>query len=1025
MLLRVLLWTLVTTAHAIPSINLPINAQVPPVARANQPFRFVFSESTFTSTTGNISYALSKSPAWLKLEGSGRTLVGFPTIGDTGAITVDLTASDDTGTVTMSVTLVVSTDPGPGLGLPLEDQLSAYGASSSPNSIMLAPSTPLALSLSPDTFTNTNSETVYYALCANHTPLPSWIQFDPKKLAFSGRAPQSISLAGVSQIFDIELTASNVVGFADAIVMFKIVIESHLLAFSNHLQIINVTAGSLVDVPVLQQNLLLNGQRLNKSAITHVSATTPPWLMLDSTTLVLSGMPPENATDQNFTITVTDGDGDSASTMVILQTSNRSSNALLKSIGVTNATAGTDFLYSLNSTLNAPRASLSVDLGMALDWLEYDKDARIIKGRPPNDLNPQHVVVNITAVQDGESQSELLVIAVQNAHQATQTAMETASHSATLGSQESSRKTAAASGSQAHVQRNWIAAAVILPLATCLGAVVLFAYCWKRRRRTEKRAYIDQSPSSPKQHISQPIVHEKTQQAIEGAAMSGGLLGKKASSRISMPPKLPWTWPDGSNKRDSQIRLSKTSFGERSQRPDSWQKFTANFANVTHSKFRTTSDFNRIPEEMTPRKTDNVKDMGQNALRDTVDKNDTTTAITPLKKHAKQLRESSTMSLGSSGQLYSQIMGGRRNPGRGHGSMLFSNMCEDPPRGRRSMGPPLFGIVQKSWKNMKESQSTSEWTDTTGDSSSQEHDHRIRNYRTRQPTIRPVWPSQTLGEQTSRSTTNPAPPLYVPKSARLRRSENPFLSGGSIYSRDFSRRGTFLDAPPWRNPRHSISPRRNRSEAIDHDLTSEGQKMGRSYSRSSSVHPHLPSSPSRPSKPPEHRLSRFDYSYAPRVIGVFPPIPHSDDKDSIMSIDPRYESPVPSETQSLYNYNLDMDAFRELDNIPSPERQRYLNPLPPSSLDTEDARPGLSAAFLASRRESGPLQKLSHMVPRLEDDSIGGDERTIRSDDEASVNVKGSPRGKRLDQQIGLRQGDPANTSMRGEIKRSGSSSFL
>lgn len=90
--------------------------------------------------------------------------------------------------------------------------------------------------------------------------------------------------------------------------------------------------------------------------------------------------------------------------------------------------------------------------------------------------------------------------------------------------------------------------------------------------------------------------------------------------------------------------------------------------------------------------------------------------------------------------------------------------------------------------------------------------------------------------------------------------------------------------------------------------------------------------------------------------------------------------------------------------------------------------------MLASRRESGPLQKLSHVAPRQEDSIGGGDdyERTIRSEDEVSedidvdgdVNLRGR-RGRRLGQQVGWRQGDPANMSMRGEIGRGGSSSFL
>ncbi|KAL9131775.1 MAG: hypothetical protein Q9217_000380 [Psora testacea] len=1012
MVLIALLWTLIATAYAAPSINLPINAQVPPVARVNQPFKFIFSESTFTSPTGNINYALSKSPAWLALEGSSRTLSGLPNTEDAGSVIVYLLASDDAGAVIMPVTLVVSVDRGPGLGLPLEEQLPGYGAFSAPNNILLSPSEPLALSFSPSTFTNTNSDTVYYALCANNTPLPSWIHFESTKLAFSGMSPQVNPPGDISQSFSIKLAASNVVGFSDATVEFQIVVESHLLAFSNNFQVIRFTPGSPVNISMLQSNLLLDGQQANRSAITQVSAANPSWLALDSHALVLAGLPPENATDQNFTVTVTDAYGDSASIVAILQKSDSSPTALLNPIGAANATIGSDFVYQLKNIVNAPGAQVTIDLGTASAWLKYDRDALVIKGHLPNGLVPQQLLINVTATQDTESQSEILTIAVQNADQAGSSATETAPSSSTSGTREGSQATVAAPRSRERVQRGWIAAAVILPLAACLRMAYLFACCWKRRRRLERRTYIDGSASTSRAYISQPINDEGKQLASEKGEMSGGLLSRRTSSKISLPPKLPWIW---------QIRSSKTSLGEGSQRPDSWHRFAVNFSNAAQPKSKAPSDFSRIPEEK-------IEGGAQCA---TADGPNTTMKVSPLKKHPKRLRESSTVSLHSSGQLYQQVAGGfghgRRDPGRGHGNLLSSGTAEGRSRGPRPMGPPGFGAVQKSWRSAKESKSTSEWTDTTGESASQGRDYVTRGHHSRQPTIRPIWPSRRLSNQALKSPTARAPPLPIPKSVRLRRSENPFLSGGSIYGRHFSHRSASFNATTLKYPRERISPKRSSSGALRNDPSaSEKQGPSHSYSQSSSVlFPSRPS-PSKSQYLPEDRSSRFDYGIAPRIIDIFQDFPHSDTRGSVMSIDPQYESAIPSQSQSMYEYNLEEDPFGDNGEVRPSWPPRYPDPLRSHSADGDDALPGSSAAMLASRLASGPLQRLSRMAQPMEEDSISGDDRTARSDEAASVKVKvRSPRGRRLGQQIGLRHGESANRSMRGEIKRSGSGSFL
>ena len=121
--------------HGTPSINLPINAQVPPVARPNQAYKFVFSDSTFSWAGSSIHYGLSNYSGWLQLDSSSRAFSGTPGSADAASFAVSLVATDETGSTSMSVTFVASTDPGPGLGTSVAEQLSAFGPVSSPDSI--------------------------------------------------------------------------------------------------------------------------------------------------------------------------------------------------------------------------------------------------------------------------------------------------------------------------------------------------------------------------------------------------------------------------------------------------------------------------------------------------------------------------------------------------------------------------------------------------------------------------------------------------------------------------------------------------------------------------------------------------------------------------------------------------------------------------------------------------------------------------------------------------------------------------
>lgn len=195
--------------QAAPTVSFPVNSQVPPVARISQPFSFIFSSSTFTSSSAStLSYSLTDPPSWLSIDSDSRTLYGTPQDGDVAAGTVVgvpivLVATDSTGSTSQNATLVVSRDAGPTVEIPVSDQIQSLGAYSDPASILQYPENPFKIAFAQDTFTDPMSSNLnYYAITIDNSPLPAWVSFDPEhtricgdhaSLLLSGRASADIS----------------------------------------------------------------------------------------------------------------------------------------------------------------------------------------------------------------------------------------------------------------------------------------------------------------------------------------------------------------------------------------------------------------------------------------------------------------------------------------------------------------------------------------------------------------------------------------------------------------------------------------------------------------------------------------------------------------------------------------------------------------------------------------------------------------------------------------------------------------
>ncbi|KAL8842935.1 MAG: hypothetical protein Q9170_000340 [Blastenia crenularia] len=476
MALFIALLALPCQTFAAPSIGLPINAQVPPVARVSHTFNFTFADTTFLSNAPHIDYASVTAPAWLQLDASTRTLFGTPESDYPASPSFELVATDDTGSTTMSVTLVVSSSPGPRLGESVEAQLSSHTGYEAPDKLLLPHSSALSVSFSPDTFADTNHDTVYYALCANNTPLPSWINFDPGTLSFSGTAPQNTSPDELPQTFDIYFTASDVVGFSAAEASFRVILENHILTFRDQAHIVNISQGVPFSYSGLHASLLLNGEPVDHTDIREVHADKPDWVHFDAKSWIISGVPPNSAAIQTLTVTATDIYGENAIATVTLQTTTNGSVSLFGGpLGSVNATIGGDFDYTFNkTTLAASKAMTAVGLGNATSWLRFDQSNLELSGRVPSNLEPQAIILNVTLTLGSSSQSEPLTIEIESATHSANSRSTDQPKAGASSSSVASTPTSASSGRQdtgedKRTRRARTAAAIAVPITKTSG----------------------------------------------------------------------------------------------------------------------------------------------------------------------------------------------------------------------------------------------------------------------------------------------------------------------------------------------------------------------------------------------------------------------------------------------------------------------------------------------------------------------------------------------------------------------------
>ncbi|KAL8654250.1 MAG: hypothetical protein Q9210_001626 [Variospora velana] len=718
---------------AAPSIGLPINAQVPPVARVSQTFNFAFASTTFTSSAGDLSYSVANAPGWLQLDRTSRILLGTPASSDVGAVKFDLVASDSTGSTTMPVTLVVASSTGPGLGKPIADQLSIQSGYQSPDTLLLHHSSALSVLFSPDTFIDTAHDTVYYSICANNTPLPSWIAFDPGSLSFSGKAPQNTSPDELPQTFDIRLIASDVVGFSAAVASFRIVLENHILTFGNQPQLVNITNGVPFLYSGVRSSLTLDDHPVDPAHVREIHADKPDWVSFDQNSWVLSGTPTGMTDKQHITVTATDVYGENASTTLILQLAmNKTTNLLGGPLGIVTATAGTEFEYAFNkSVAGSSETKISVDLGAASPWLQFDDSVLELSGLIPSDLKSQDIVLNVTASQGSKRQFELLTISIEaSAHSSNSRSTDIPTSSLNSQSAASSPTSMASFPSSTDTQdlrsqKARLAAAIAVPVVVVF-LFLAFACCFVCRRRRREKRWLSVS----KRKISHPFTLDET----SDRESIGAMIEKPTAARKSAPSPPPVIDFPGfrssiASKRRSLFRLSRGATDDTPKAPttDSWDEYTQGL-DIGRPKTAAQPQFALVPEEQVSSR----REGSRISSRRQPSRNFRRSAdgrISPSKR-LQQKQRISEMSFGSSGFRSSQ-----RRSGAGHGrngSSLGTSCWGFYPgigMGHGNGGPPDVGRQGYFRRNQSRgSWNTTNSTIKTSDPSSSEHNEDERSH---------------------------------------------------------------------------------------------------------------------------------------------------------------------------------------------------------------------------------------------------------------------------------------------------------
>ncbi|KAL2204195.1 hypothetical protein CC79DRAFT_1344349 [Sarocladium strictum] len=554
---------LFSLANSEPQVSFPLNSQLPPAARIDELFSYVFSEYTFRSdTSSNITYTLGDHPSWLSLDGDERRLYGIPENKDveSGEVVgqiVEVIATDDTGSATMNSTLVVSRRKAPVVKIPLSEQIEGFGNYSAPSSLLVYPSTTFNYKFDKDTF-DSSSGVNYYATSGDSSPLPAWITFDPSTLTFVGTTPAFETLVQPPQNFSFQLVASDIVGFSAEAIPFSIVVGSHRLTTEEPIITFNATRGSKFTYDRIGDSIRIDDERVSSDDLTATTEGMPKWMTFDKSNWRFEGTPGKGDRSVNFTISFSDPFAD---TLDILAMVNVATGLFKSTFDDIEAEPGEEIEVDLKSHLRNPDdVELDVTTSPKDDWLKVN--GLSISGRVPKSAKgDMKITIQAKSKSSDLSETEDFKISFLELDGTATSTTEVVSTSTKTSEAKNTADGDDDDEGPGHLPLGTILLATLIPIIT-IGLILLALICLRRRRRKAKETYLN---STYRHKISKPVletlVHTGSDQ-IEAAKF------EKVGAGAAMPPSIrtlsePSTPGEESSSRRSWVTVE-DGRGERS-----------------------------------------------------------------------------------------------------------------------------------------------------------------------------------------------------------------------------------------------------------------------------------------------------------------------------------------------------------------------------------------------------------------------------------------------------------------------------
>jgi axial budding pattern protein 2 len=502
-------------------------------------------------------------------------LRGTPDEGDVGAVTFDLSATDTTGTTTVAVTLVVARSQSIGAGEPVLPSLSKVGSVQGPSTLFLRPLAPFSIPLSPQIFSGTSLSSTYYAVSANNSPLPPWIQFDPQQLRVAGTTPPILSSIEQQQTYGVKVVATDIVGFSESAAAFTTAVANRMFFFQSATTTLNVTKSEQFESPSYRDALYLDGSPISGGDLGTVQAVLPEWLSLDATTITLSGTPPTDFTAQLVTITAHDESGDVANLTVTLQSGSTSASANATTGDTLNlkAQAGKYLNFKFDPSIIGVGDTVAIDLGSTASWLSFSETNMSLYGQVPDDIGASTENLALSVTKSGENTTYPIKLSIAAAD-----LVASSSSSSSIVSTSTSAGSAIGTATKAADQNaegkpNHVLAIILTVILVSLAVLAIIVFCLWYRRRKQRKQRDKEVPGDDQADagldgasgISEVSIGEALVNIPAIAASSRRTSGQEMVQTPSKVPQveLPWA-PDSLKKTRSRLQKKRPAKGHES-----------------------------------------------------------------------------------------------------------------------------------------------------------------------------------------------------------------------------------------------------------------------------------------------------------------------------------------------------------------------------------------------------------------------------------------------------------------------------